>query len=83
MHVRRVLEEFVGKEVEVFTNKNSFKGVLKFDMTDWIAVVTPSDEWTAKRYGPVTIDGNAIIAIRAVLPRSKNDEDDNCDECAG
>ena len=74
MHIRRVLPEFDGKNVQVFTADNSFRGMFKYDDTNGVAVVRPVEIHIAKRYGPIFIDANSVIAIRLVLPESPDEE---------
>lgn len=72
-----VIQEFAGKIVEIFTAKNSFSGRLTYNVPKAIAVVDPVSDYTQRRFGPVTIDHDAIIAIREIKPRV---DDDNADE---
>lgn len=82
-----VFNQFLDKNVEVSTNNKTYAGSLKRDVFHGILIVTPIDKYAAKRFGPAMVDQNAVVSIRAILPReeSKCDEDmkDSCEESAG
>jgi hypothetical protein len=63
-----IIQEFEGKNVEVTTIKRDFSGTLKYDVTEDTLIVTPTDPWTVKRYGPAIIVGKFVVAIREILP---------------
>lgn len=70
-----VFIEFLNKNVELSTCNKSYEGTLSRDVFHGTLTVTPTNKYTAKRFGPAVIDDKAVIAIRAVLPR----EDESAD----
>lgn len=81
-----IVKSFLSKEVEVTTNTSSFKGIISehtFDVPvpEKYVTIAPTMGYIAKKYGPVTIQIDAIITIREVIPFLKekynmNDGDD-------
>ena len=79
--------EFIGKNVQVFVANDCFEGTLThFSKLDNALIVKPNKEYTAKRFGPVTIAIDAITAIRLVYvveAKKYDDCDDSCCEQKG
>lgn len=65
-----ILNEFLDKNVELSTSNKTYEGTLQKDPRG-AYVVTPTNKYTAKRFGPAVVDQNAVIAIRTVLPRAE------------
>ena len=70
-----ILNEFLDKNVEVSTTNKTYEGTLQKDPRG-AYVVTPTNKYTAKRFGPAVVDQNAVIAVRAILPREESLYDD-------
>jgi hypothetical protein len=78
----QILHEHEGKTVSVYTSRSSFDGVLSVKNSGLLVVLKPNDKYSTSRYGSTYIDVNSIIAIREILPRSKDeDEDKGEDDC--
>jgi hypothetical protein len=85
-----VFKEFLEKNVELSTCNKSYAGTLSRDVFRGTLTVTPTDKYVAKRFGPAIVDQNAVIAIRAILPREEMRDEDkkqgyyqqSCDDSA-
>ena len=66
-----VFNEFLDKNVEVSTGNKTFTGSLKKNVDHGTLVITPTDKYAAKRFGPAIVDQNAVISIRAIHPREE------------
>lgn len=64
-----VLKEFLDKNVELSTNNKTYTGSLKHDVFHGVLIVTPVEKYQAKRFGPATVNQDAVIAIRVILPQ--------------
>jgi hypothetical protein len=71
-----VFQDFLEKNVEVSTNNKTYEGILTRDAARGVVIVTPSNKYTAKRFGPAMVDQNAITSIRAVHKREEKSIDD-------
>lgn len=77
-----VIQELVGKEAVVYiAGSKSFEGKLSYQPNQLLLIVTPTDPWTAKRYGNSFIDVSSVIAIREVKPRPVSEKDEGEDDC--
>jgi hypothetical protein len=81
-----VIQEFEGKEVEVYTTAGrDFSGTIKYDLHKSVVIVHPVRENVIKRFGPAVIDVRAVVSIREIKPREaklhigNDDCDDDCD----
>jgi len=70
-----VFNEFLNKNVEVSTVNKTYEGTLSRDIFHGTLTVTPTNKYTAKRFGPAVIDQNSVIAVRVVLPREEESAD--------
>jgi hypothetical protein len=80
MTLQYLFDEFVGKNVQVFTANDCFEGTLSFSKSNHTLTVKPTKEYTAKRFGPVLIDAAAVTAIRLVYIVETKKYDDDCDD---
>lgn len=86
MTLQYLFDEFIGKNVQVFTNNDCFEGTLSFSKANHVLTVKPNKEQTIKRFGPVLIDADAVTAIRLayiIEPKKYDDCEDSCSETKG
>ncbi|HEY5268263.1 MAG TPA: hypothetical protein VII94_03965 [Candidatus Saccharimonadales bacterium] len=77
---KHLYKEFIGKNVQVFTATDCFEGIIGYDDIYCVLVVSPTKKSTAKRFGPVTISGNVVTAIRLVYTVESEKYDDDCED---
>lgn len=77
-----ILSEFSDKEVEIITSsKKSYTGILRHLTSQNVVVIAPTENYIAKRYGPVFIREEEVVSVREVFPCVEEDLDSCEDAC--